>query len=65
MCACVEGEVGCHLDRHEDIGRGKIGMDAFKYIMNDSRLDNVPLVVETPADDYAKEISKLYSLVHK
>lgn len=65
MCACVVGEVGCHLDRHEDIGRGKIGLDAFKYIMNDSRLNNIPFVVETPADDYTREISKLYSLVHK
>jgi deoxyribonuclease IV len=36
------------VDRHEHIGDGFIGLDAFKYIINDSRLKNVPKILETP-----------------
>ena len=57
------------LDRHENIGKGKIGIKAFKAIMNDSRFDNVPMILETPATEgveaevYRKEIELLYSLI--
>ncbi len=37
-------------DRHESIGLGTIGEDAFKFIMQDSRFDNIPLILETPDD---------------
>lgn len=56
-------------DRHENIGKGKIGLNTFKYIMNDPRFDNIPMVLETPASEsdsieiYSKEIELLYSLV--
>lgn len=56
-------------DRHENIGKGKIGLNAFKYIMNDSRFDNIPMVLETPAAEnevssiYNTEIELLYSLI--
>lgn len=56
-------------DRHENIGKGKIGLNAFRYIMNDSRFDNIPMVLETPASEsdsieiYSKEIELLYSLI--
>ncbi|KAK1793903.1 hypothetical protein P4O66_010829 [Electrophorus voltai] len=43
-----KGKLGCHLDRHEDIGRGQIGISAFRDIMNEPRLDNIPLILETP-----------------
>jgi deoxyribonuclease-4 len=36
------------VDRHEHIGEGCIGLDAFKYIINDSRLKAVPKILETP-----------------
>lgn len=36
------------VDRHEHIGEGCIGQDAFKYIMNDERLSNIPKILETP-----------------
>jgi len=35
-------------DRHEHIGKGKIGIDAFRYLVNDSRFKNIPMVLETP-----------------
>ena len=56
-------------DRHENIGKGKIGLNTFRFIMNDSRFDNIPMVLETPASEndsteiYSKEIELLYSLI--
>ncbi|XP_053495704.1 probable endonuclease 4 [Ictalurus furcatus] len=60
-----KGKLGCHLDRHEDIGRGKIGISAFRNIVNEPRLDNIPLILETPGRpgfEYAEQIKLLYSL---
>jgi apurinic endonuclease APN1 len=60
-------ELGSGKDRHENIGKGKIGLDAFRFIMNDVRLDGIPMILETPIKDnfeiYTKEIDLLYSLV--
>ncbi|MBW2608145.1 MAG: deoxyribonuclease IV [Deltaproteobacteria bacterium] len=41
-------ELGSRVDRHEQIGRGYIGLDAFKYIMNDDRFFDIPKIIETP-----------------
>ncbi len=41
-------ELGSKVDRHEHIGSGHIGIDAFGYIMNDSKLYHVPKILETP-----------------
>lgn len=41
-------ELGSRRDRHERIGRGKIGKDAFRLIMRDRRLNKVPKIIETP-----------------
>uniref|UniRef100_T1IUQ1 Xylose isomerase-like TIM barrel domain-containing protein n=1 Tax=Strigamia maritima TaxID=126957 RepID=T1IUQ1_STRMM len=60
-----KGKVGSHLDRHENIGKGFIGVKGFKRFMNDVRFNNMPIILETPwiSDDInAKEISLLYSL---
>lgn len=49
-------------DRHERIGRGKIGSSVFRSIMNDKRFDNIPLILETPdQDEWEREIRLLYS----
>lgn len=49
LCFCVvEGKLGCNLDRHEDIGKGHIGISAFQDVVNEPRLDNIPLILETP-----------------
>ncbi|KAL1482937.1 hypothetical protein MTO96_013349 [Rhipicephalus appendiculatus] len=57
-----KGVVDSHLDRHENIGRGKIGLDGFRRIMNDSRLDHLPMILETPETDYGVEIALLNGL---
>jgi deoxyribonuclease-4 len=43
-------ERGSRVDRHEEIGLGKIGRDAFRLIMNHPLLAGVPLILETPKE---------------
>lgn len=51
------------VDRHESLGKGMIGTDFFEMMMNDPRLDSIPLILETPdVSLWADEISWLYSL---
>ncbi|MCG8549769.1 MAG: deoxyribonuclease IV [Desulfobacterales bacterium] len=53
------------VDRHESIGKGELGLAAFRQIMADKRLDKIPMILETPDNDiWAKEISLLKSLIH-
>lgn len=53
-----------HKDRHQKIGQGYIGIDAFERIINHSALKNVPFLLETPneLDGYQKEIQLLRGL---
>ncbi|MDP9292034.1 MAG: deoxyribonuclease IV [Verrucomicrobiota bacterium] len=41
---------GSHVDRHEHIGKGQIGLEAFRYIMNEPALAKIPKVLETPKE---------------
>lgn len=41
-------ELGSHVDRHEHIGEGKIGIEPFRFLMRDSRFADIPKVLETP-----------------
>jgi len=53
-------EFASRKDRHESIGKGFIGLDAFKFIMQDPRFDDIPLILETPNSDiWAEEIEML------
>jgi len=50
------------VDRHHSLGEGEIGIEAFKLIMNDDRMDNIPLILETIDDTiWDKEIELMYS----
>ena len=40
-------ELGSRVDRHEHIGRGKLGLEAFRNVLNDQRFRNVPMFLET------------------
>jgi len=56
--------LGSRVDRHQSLGQGEIGWDAFKFIMNDSRMDDIPLVLETIDESiWAEEIKELYALI--
>lgn len=57
--------LGSRVDRHEEIGKGTIGLEAFRLIMNDKRLADVPKILETPKnelEDYAHNMKILVSL---
>lgn len=41
-------ELGSRVDRHEHIGRGKLGLEPFRHVMNDRRWNKVPKYLETP-----------------
>lgn len=57
-----KAELGSHVDRHASLGAGKIGLDAFRMIMNDARFDAIPLILETPNPErWPDEIHLLYS----
>lgn len=57
--------LGAHKDRHQKIGEGYIGLEAFERIINHPKLRKLPFYLETPHDDikgYAKEIEALRNL---
>lgn len=57
---------GAHKDRHERIGKGYIGLDAFKRIITHPTLCDLPFILETPNElpGYAEEIRILRALAH-
>ena len=59
--------LGCRVDRHEHIGAGALGLEPFRFIMNDPHFSLVPKFIETPkGDDYemdAENLKILRSLV--
>ena len=57
-------KLGSHVDRHQSLGKGEIGWDAFKFIMNDSRIEDIPLILETIDESiWEEEIKALYALI--
>jgi len=54
--------LGSRVDRHDNIGKGFLGYELFKRLMNDPRFDDIPLILETPEESvWAEEIALLYS----
>jgi len=57
--------LGQHKDRHENIGEGKLGKNAFQELVNNNLFKNTPAFLETPSGDYKQEIELLKSLIKK
>jgi len=56
-------ELGSRVDRHDSLGAGTIGLETFECIMNDSRFDGIPLILETPNDEiWSDEIQLLKNM---
>ena len=60
--------LGSRIDRHEHIGMGAIGIDAFSFILNDPQLKGIPKILETPKKegpiDYDRiNLNRLRSLI--
>jgi deoxyribonuclease IV len=45
---------GSRVDRHEHIGRGCLGLEPFRRLLNDRRLRDLPMLIETPKSDSAE-----------
>jgi len=57
-------QLGSRVDRHHSLGEGEIGWDAFRFIMNDERMDDIPLVLETIDDTiWDREIEAMYDMI--
>jgi apurinic endonuclease (APN1) len=56
-------ECGSRVDRHEHIGEGYIGLDGFRFFVNDPRFAHLPMVLETDkGDDLAEDVENLRRL---
>lgn len=56
--------LGSRVDRHEHIGEGEIGIEAFRLLMNDPRFVRVPMLLETPdVDRFEDDLIRLKSLI--
>ena len=59
-------KLGSRVDRHHSLGEGEIGWDAFRLFMNDSRMNDIPLILETINPDiWSQEIEALYNLIEE
>jgi deoxyribonuclease IV len=55
--------LGSRVDRHEHIGKGRIGLDAFRFIMRSPQFSKIPKVLETPkGKDLAEDVMNLKTL---
>jgi deoxyribonuclease-4 len=60
-----KGDIGSHLDRHEHIGLGKIGIEGLKTVLNTNSLKDLPVIMETPVDsvrDNSKNLKVVLNL---
>jgi len=56
--------LGSKVDRHHSLGAGEIGWDAFEMIMQDSRMDDIPLILETIDETiWDQEIKAMYKFI--
>lgn len=60
----TEKKLGSRVDRHSPIASGLLPVEFWSRLMNDSRMDGIPMILETPNEEiWAEEIKQLYSLV--
>ena len=67
-CNDAKAACGSKLDRHQHIGRGSIGLEPFRRLLNHPRLARAAFIAETPIDepgDDRKNVAALKKLVHK
>jgi deoxyribonuclease-4 len=60
--------LGSRVDRHEHIGEGQLGMDAFAFVLNDPRFTRIPKLLETPktieTESDRTNLAKLRALIN-
>ncbi|XP_952386.1 apurinic/apyrimidinic endonuclease Apn1-like, putative [Theileria annulata] len=63
-----KSDLGSGLDRHENIGKGKLSEETFRFIVNSPYFKNIPIILETPVTEgnegvYKQEVKLMYSLL--
>ena len=61
-CNDAKAERGSKLDRHEHIGKGRIGLEPFHALLNDRRLKRASFIAETPIDDPGDDLRNVEAL---
>jgi deoxyribonuclease-4 len=58
----AKSEFASRVDRHHSLGRGNLGLEPFRWLMQDPRFDGIPLILETiDSSLWVAEIRQLYS----
>ncbi len=62
-----KNDLGTRKDRHEHIGKGYIGLDGFRFLVNDERFNDRPMILETPGGEkyYKENLEVLRSLIER
>ena len=58
-------ELGSRVDRHEDIGKGKLGLEPFRLLFNDKKFYDIPKILETPKEKDLKDDIKNINTIKK
>jgi deoxyribonuclease-4 len=59
----AKSPIATHTDRHESLGKGHIGIDAFRMLMKDPRFDGIPCILETPNEElWSDEVELLKNM---
>jgi deoxyribonuclease IV len=64
-CNDSKKPLGSKVDRHENIGEGEIGPEAFRRLVNDPRFDRIPILLETPdaPEGHARNLAMLKGMI--
>jgi deoxyribonuclease-4 len=57
-------DLGSRVDRHEDLGKGKIGLEGFRLLFNDERFFAIPKIIETPKADLCDDLRNMQTAVN-
>ena len=61
-CNDAKAACGSHLDRHQNIGKGTIGLAPFRRLLNDPRLGHAAFIAETPIDEPLDDLANVNAL---
>ena len=61
-CNDAKAERGSKLDRHQNIGKGSIGLEPFRRLLNDKRLADAAFIAETPIDEPLDDLANVNAL---
>jgi deoxyribonuclease-4 len=61
-CNDAKAERGSGLDRHEHIGRGRLGLEVFRALLNDRRFKHAAFIAETPIDEPGDDLRNVEAL---